>query len=83
MSDDADWLSFKRSPEQRAIILERSDRQYRKWVWRTINTPKSLRPSCYAMMPQYLVDKVQGRIREIEKQNSTKKRLSKLFTWRK
>ena len=83
MSDDENWMAFRRSPEQRAIMLESSDRQYRKWVWRTINTPKSLRPSCYALMPQHLVDKVEDRVRYLDKANSIKKKLSKILTWRK
>lgn len=78
MNDD--WMAYKRSPEQRAIMLENSDRQYRRWVWRIINTPKSLRPSCYAIMPKYLVDKVENRIKQIEKANTVKKRLAKVFT---
>lgn len=83
MSDEENWMAFRRSPEQRAIMLENADRQYRKWVWRTINTQKSLRHFCYKLMPQYLVDKVETRIKQIEKINSTKKRLSKLFSWHK
>ena len=80
MNDD--WMAFRRSPEQRAIMLENSDRQYRRWVWHVINIPKSLRHEAYKIMPSYLVDKVERRVKQIDKLNSAKKKLSKLFTWR-
>ena len=72
---DGDWLAYRRTPEQRAILHESSDRRIRRAVWYTLNhIPPSLRAKYYLQLPNYIADKVQTRVEQIEKQKQRKER---------
>lgn len=79
MNDD--WLAYKKTPEQRYIIRESSDRYIKRMIWKTLNhVPPSLRLKFYATLPNYIADKVQSRVEEIEK---AKRKVKKITSWRK
>lgn len=82
MSDDESWIAYKRGPEASYSMAEQASRHYRRLVWKTINSPPSLRPALYALMPVYLVDRVEKRVLELERQNKKKKKMKKILTWK-
>jgi len=69
MSDSESWIAFKKSPEECYSMRQSADRQYRYWVWKTVNSPKSLRTEIYKMIPKFIVERVEERVKMLDKKH--------------
>lgn len=60
-----EWFTYRRSPEEIAILRENTDRRFRREVYKVLHMPSSLRNKYIETLPKELSDRVEKRIRQL------------------
>ncbi len=63
-----EWYEYKLGPEQSYAMRKRYSKQFRYYVWKLLQTPKSLRKQVSETFPNYIqIDKIMSRVKYIER----------------